>query len=389
MDAITEHIEQQHGKQEVQQQTVWGAVEAAILKHHHKPDLEAARILYSAVAAHSLEGAPVWPMLVGPPGSMKTELLNGMDGLQNVHFIDQLTAKTFISGQIDDGTVKRTASPSLLHRIGKSGIIAYPDFSTILAMKDDAKASVLADLRRIYDGKLAKQFGTAEDPKQHMWEGRLTCVVAVTPEIDRYYSIFQSLGERFVMVRWPRAGGIDAALAAMNQDNKQAKQDIRVAVHHLLTTLPQVQPTLADDLQMKIGALTEVTVRGRTHVPRSGYDKHIIYVPEAESSTRLAQQLAQLAKGSALLGQRNEVDESDLRLVRRAAFDCIPPLRKVLLEAAMYRRNLKTLTIPRSTLHYVMEDMELQGLLEGDRLTDLAAEMLALAGFTLGEEVAA
>ena len=226
MDANTEHIEQQYSEQQVQPQTAWEAVEAAILTHHHKPDLEAARILYSGVAAHWLEGAPVWPMLVGPPGSMKTELLNGMDGLPNVHFIDQITAKTFISGQIGDPLRKRIAPPSLLHRIGKSGIIAYPDFSTVLAMKDDAKASVLADMRRIYDGKLSKQFGTAEDPKQHVWGGRITCVVAVTPEIDRYYSIFQTLGERFVMVRWPRAGGIESALAAMNQDNKQAKQDI-------------------------------------------------------------------------------------------------------------------------------------------------------------------
>src|SRR5215469_15600632 len=75
-------------------------LEQAIAKHHHKPDLEAARIVYASVAAHYIPGQPVWPMLVAPPGSMKTELLNGMDGLPQIHFIDVITPKTFISGHL-------------------------------------------------------------------------------------------------------------------------------------------------------------------------------------------------------------------------------------------------------------------------------------------------
>jgi len=329
-------------------------------------------------------------MLVGPPGSMKTELLNGMDGLPHVHFIDKLTAKTFISGQLEDPHRKRTQSPSLLHRIGTAGIVAYPDFSTVLGMQQDEKASILADMRRIYDGKLSKEFGTDAKQEERTWEGRLTFVVAVTPEIDRAYSIFQTLGERFVMIRWPRAGGIEAALAAMNQDNTQAKLDIRVAVHHLLKRLPEAEPTLSYERQVRIAALTEVVVRGRTHVPRSGYDKQIIYIPEAESATRLAQQLAQLAKGSALLGERAEVDDGDLQLVRRAAFDCMPPMRKALLEAVMRGEDPKGLGFPNTTLHYLKEDMELQGLLEkGKGLTDLARDMLREAGVVQDGRLAA
>jgi hypothetical protein len=111
----------------------------------------------------------------------------------------------------------------------------------------------------------------------------------------------------------------------MNQDNSQAKADIKEAVHHLLSTRPQINPILSHEIQVKIAALTEIAVRGRTHVPRSGYNKEIFYVPEAESATRLAQQLAQLAKGSALLDNRLEVSHEDFSLVRRAAFDCMPP----------------------------------------------------------------
>jgi len=43
-----------------------------------------------------------------------------------------------------------------------------------------------------------------------------------TPEVDRYTAVFGSLGERFVIIRWKRARGIDAAITAMRQ-NEQAK----------------------------------------------------------------------------------------------------------------------------------------------------------------------
>ena len=57
------------------------------------------------------------------------------------------------------------------------------------------------------------------------------------------------------------------------------------------------------------------------------------HTPEAESATRLAQQFAQLAKGSAVLDGRSEVDEADYKnCVQRVAFDCIPAVRRTLLD---------------------------------------------------------
>jgi hypothetical protein len=319
-------------------------------------------------------------MLAAPPGSMKTHLLGGFEGLPGVHFIDQITPKTFISGQLDEPGRPRKVPASLLHRIGAEGIIVYPDFSTVLAMKRDNKASILADMRRIYDGQLRKEFGTGEDNEPREWKGRITFVVAVTPAIDGYYSVFQTLGERFVMVRWPRAGGVEAAMAAMNQKTNNAREELKAAMHDLINHLPQVEPLLPDPLQQRIAALTEIAVRGRTHVPRSGYSKDIIYVPEAESATRLAQQLAQLAKGSALICGRQVVSEDDFNIVRRVAFDCLPPTRREIIECLMARRELKDLKTPGSTLSYAVEDLETQKLIEKRKLSSYAVQLLKQAG---------
>jgi hypothetical protein len=360
--------------------TAWKTIESVLLKHHDKPDLQAVRAVITSICSHRLKGAPVWPMIVAPPGSMKTHLLDGLDGLPKIHFIDQVTPKTFISGQIEDPQQRSKVPASLLHRIGDDGIIVYPDFSTVLGMKRDDKASVLADMRRIYDGHLSKEFGTGDNIPKRVWKGRITFVVAVTPAIDGYYSVFQTLGERFVMIRWPRADGMDAALVAMNQDTERAKAELKAAVKTFFDQLPDVNPELPPDTQRKIAALTEIAVRGRTHIPRSGYSKDIVYVPEPESPTRLAQQLAQLAKGAALLEGRDTVSEVDFSLVRRVAFDCLPPARAKILTVLIHTGNLRDTGMPASTLKYATEELEAQGLLANRSLSPLCESLLVEAG---------
>ena len=358
----------------------WEQVEAALLAHHHQPDLDAARLLYAAVAAHRLKGQPVWSMLVAPPGSMKTELVTALEGLPGVHLIDKITPNTFISGQVDEPGRRRSASPSLLHRIGPDGIIVYPDFSTVLSMNRDRRGEVLADMRRIYDGALRKEFGTSDNPKMHEWRGRITFVVAATPDVDRHYSLLQTLGERFVRVRLPRPA-TEAGLKAMNQDVEEAKAELHAAVRALFAALPKTDPTLPDELQQRIAALAEFTVRARTHVPRSGYGaKEILYIPEPEAPTRLAQQLAQLAKGSALLAGRKVATEDDYRLVQRAGFDCIPAVRRKVLDVLIAGEDINRAKLPVSSVGYAEEELSWLGLTASLSLSSLARDLLRQAG---------
>src|SRR5262249_7166583 len=161
-----------------------------------------------------------------------------------------------------------------------------------------------------------------------------------------YYSVFQTLGERFIMVRWPRAGGVDAAIAAMNQDHARKKEELKRAVHKLITELPTLEPEVPREIQQRIAAIAEIAVRGRTHVPREGASKTAIYIPEPESPTRLAQQLAQLAKGSALLDRRAQVTDADYDIVRRAATDCIPAVRWKILDTLVNGGCLSEAGVP-------------------------------------------
>lgn len=353
--------------------TEWEEVVRVLTKHYYAPDLQAARLVYAAVAAHRLKGQPVWPMAVAPPGSMKTELLRALDGLENVHSIDAFTAKTFISGQIRLDTSGDSASApasSLLHRIGPSGILLCPDFSTILAIKSDDRNAILADLRRIYDGELRKEFGTSETVP--VWKGRITLVAAVTEEIDKQYSVIQSLGDRFVMVRWARAGQ-EAAIRAMTQDIEKARADLKAAVHRLFNSLSSSEPQVPEPLFQRLSALAEFAVRARSHVPRGGSDKSVIGEPQSESATRLAQQLCQLAKGSSRLSHRDTVGREDFDVARRAAFDCVPARRRCMLEWAIQGGRI---VADSSTKKYDREDLQVVGLVQDDHLSSFAHRLL-------------
>jgi hypothetical protein len=354
-------------------------VKQVLTDHAYKPDLQAARALYAGIAAHRLSGTPVWPMLVAPPGSLKTELLGALSDFPGVHFVDQFTSKTFISGKMDDPGKPRQASPSLLKRIGAEGILVCPDFSTLLGGKQDSRESVFADLRRIYDGQLSKEFGTGENLEDHKWTGRITVAVAVTPAIDGYSGAFQSLGERFIMIRWPRADGPQAALIAMDQDTVTMRVALKAAVHGLINGLPALQPDVPSALKHQIAHLAEVIARGRTHVQRNT-SKQIIELPQVESPTRLAQQFVQLSRGSALLSGRFTVEQADFDLVYRVALDCLRPARRSVLDTLAKRGSVSDLGIPGSTLQYALDDLEAVGLVKDRQLHPHAVSLLSDAG---------
>src|SRR5205085_2668719 len=105
------------------------------------------------------------------------------------------------------------------------------------------------------------------------------------------------LGERFVMIRWARPDGIQAALRAMNQDSKAARAQLQAAVSDVLVRVPQFDPLVSASLRLRIAALADFVTRARTHIARSGYTKEMLYEPAPEAPTRLSQQLAQLSKG--------------------------------------------------------------------------------------------
>src|SRR5665811_801779 len=103
-------------------------------KHLYLPDPEPLLLVWSAFAANYLAGEPVWIMIVGSPGSGKSEMLQPLIHLQDVHEMGAVTEAGLLSGT-SDADLDKGFTGGLLDEIGEFGVIVLKDFGSVLAMR--------------------------------------------------------------------------------------------------------------------------------------------------------------------------------------------------------------------------------------------------------------
>ena len=381
-------------------QEVLGPLNEILGEHFYKPDYQANRIVLGTIKAHYLDiGDPAWLFAVAPPGTGKTTMsLMGTSNLPEVIALGDFTENTFLSGFYGHKT------PGILERIGRNeeegkvftsignAIFTAKDFTTVLSMKHEKRAVVLGQLREIHDGEFRRDFGTGETK---IWRGRVTIIAAVTPALDRHCSVFSTLGERFLQVRWHRPDSEEAGLWAIRQQGQEdhIRGRVREAVGLIFNESINEAPVLTDEMGRRIACLSEVIALGRTHVSRSQGGREIEYVPEPKANTRISKGLAALAKGVAALNRHTEVAEQDLQDAFRVGLDSISERRRCQLLAIFQGQDLNSLRIPRTVLGRDLDEMEVLNIIEkveggsGWKLTDRVENLLLNADFCLDGRV--
>lgn len=368
----------------------------AVLKaNFYEPDLQAIRIVLGTISAHYLKvGDPAWLFVVAPPGSGKTTTsIMGACGLADVITLGEFTENTFLSGfhgHQEPGLLEKlgeTTQAGLHYTTQGNAILLAKDFTTVLSMRRETRAVILAQLREIHDGRFKRVFGTGVTKE---WHGHITIVAAVTPVLDRHYGIFNVLGERFLNLRWHRPSSPEAGEWAIRQQGQEAEIQAKLqeAIKTIFDGALKAPPALPRAMQTRIARLAEVVALGRTHVFRSAYgNREIEYVPEAEANTRLSKGLAAMAKGIAALQKCQQVGEKDLQDVFRVALDCLPENRRRIILAAARGEDALSVQMTRSVLGREIEELEALGILgEGDRkgkLTQQAEGLFAVAAVEL------
>jgi hypothetical protein len=84
-------------------------VETVFTRWYQLRDLEPIHVTLGAIMANRLDSDPLWLFLVAPPGSLKTEIIRALSGIDSVYPLSNLTAQTFASGYQTKGE-----EPSLL-----------------------------------------------------------------------------------------------------------------------------------------------------------------------------------------------------------------------------------------------------------------------------------
>ena len=353
-------------------------------------------VVLATVIAHGFGGDPLWLMLIGSSGSGKTEVLRALYG-PRVHHMSDLTPHALVSG-----LKQSKGDPSVLPDLdGKVWVIK--DLTTLLSQNPRDRAKIFGQLRDVYDGFTSKAFGSGVGCRSHACSVGL--IAGVTPAIERYQAMDQSLGERFVNYRLAPADADRQVGKAMENVGRQEemRHEISTAV---IEFLHRDWPATADGITTsrthmdQIKALSIVTAQLRTQVPknRAGVAS---FVPEPEAGTRLAMQLTKLAKALTMVRGTSTFSDAEYEVVRKVAEDCIPSVRLRLVSAlADLAANgfVDTSTVaarslmPLPSTRVGLEDLRLLGLAESAgssplrwRLKPQLCERLSTAGFVLSE----
>jgi hypothetical protein len=270
--------------------------------------------------------------------------------------LSSLTPQTLLSG------FERKGEPaSLLLQIGKFGILAFKDLTTVLTMHREARGQIIGQLREVADGKTEKSFGNG---LRLEWEGKMGFLAGVTPIIDEQHSFLSVMGERFVLYRMPEIARNDIARRSLARrgHEPELRKRIKATVGGFLEQfLDCGRLELPASFTEPLIVLSDMVTRARSGVARDGYSRDLLYLPEPEAPTRLAKQLAQLGAASLAIG----LDEAETwRLIRKVGWDSVPAVRCAVIDSLARKSEPIPLAVleeetglPDKTVRRVAEDV--------------------------------
>jgi hypothetical protein len=162
---------------------------------------------------------PLWTLLVAPSSGGKSSLMAPCASVPNVHFVDTLSEKTFLSGY-----KAGKKEVSLLKIIG-NGVMCFSDLSSLTSMNPISKNEILSQFRLIYDGTYKKQTGTGEIS----WSGKMGFLGAGTTDIYHQLEQNRSMGERFLFysIKQPTDTDIVAKQESVNLSSKEIAEKLK------------------------------------------------------------------------------------------------------------------------------------------------------------------
>jgi hypothetical protein len=268
------------------------------------------------------------------------------------------------------------AKGGLLRQIGDFGIVVCKDFGSVLSMRPDAKAEVLAALREVYDGAWTRHLGS-DGGRTLSWKGKVGLLFGSTGVYDAHYSVIGTLGDRFLLSRLAPAGRgqFDRALKHGGAGTTRMREELAEAVARLFAGRRGEPRPIADDEIRLIDGIIMLAVRLRGAIERDRQRREIEAVYGAEGTARIGLALERLLAGLDTLGVERGLA---LSVVRAVALDSVPPTRRRAYEHLhALRQNGKdgkevastiavaeVLALPSVTTRRVLEDLTAYGLIE-------------------------
>src|SRR4030042_2578717 len=161
-------------------------------KHFHVEDNKRIDIVLAVALSRKLKGIPIWLILVGASGDMKSVQLNSFEG-DEVYVLHNLTSKTLVNGYKN-----KKKYPDLAPELNNK-LVVIPDMAQILKLPPNEKAELWGQLRDLYDGLAGKVSGMGG--RSRYKDLHITLLAGSTPSIDGQILVHQDLGTRELIYR--------------------------------------------------------------------------------------------------------------------------------------------------------------------------------------------
>jgi len=321
-------------------------------------------VILACVIANKFKTDPLWMFLISAPSGAKTELLRALDSEKTeVKFLSKISEHTFVSGL-------NKKDVDLLPRLSGK-VLVLKDFTTILTTRRESRQEIFSQLREIYDGKYDQSWGSGK--KDFHWEGKIGLIAGVTPEVEKYHSVHQLLGERFLYYRieqYPEQKIGKKALRNIGSETTM-RTELKAAFESFLCNLKGIDISVinvSEEMENRIVDLACFTAAARTGVSRDRYTHIVEYTPESELPARLTKQLYQLGCALTTVRKELELGQEEYQVIRKVAIDCLPRQRWLVIKKlrSIGGGSVKDISLatkcPYTTTKLVLEDLNALGL---------------------------
>lgn len=317
------------------------------------------------VAANMLPGDAVWLGIIAPPSSAKTEMLVTLAKVPQTELVGTVSVAGLLSG-VPRRQQSAGAKGGLLQKIGSFGFLVLKDFGSILSMRAEPKAELLAALREVYDGAWTRVVG-ADGGRSLTWSGKIGLLFGCTRAYDSFYGVVSELGDRFLLCRLePDANQFLHAMRNAHRATQMRSRLVEAVADLFATPLPAPRDIGAREV-LWLNTILLVAVRLRGAVKRDYRTRELEDIYGAEGPARFGKALERVLAGLDCLGVGRRKAR---RVVRAMAFDSVPPNR---LSVYRHLKSLKgqpanttaiagAVKLPTVTTHRVLEELVAYGL---------------------------
>jgi len=285
---------------------------------------------FATMISLRIEGNPLWLFVVGPASCGKTTIIEAFESCEDItEHLSKLTPASLVSGWRGEGE-----DPSLLPRL-KNKTLCVKDFTAVLSMSPNDKENLFGMLRDAYDGRFVSTFGNGT--QREYTNLYFSILAGVTHAI--HAESRTNLGERFLKINllddnFDEMKHIKKALSnvGMKPEQKAMLAGSVLGFMNYLVKSPNPIPTISEEFEDRISAISMLVALVRTQVQRSGPNMMSIR-PEPEIGSRVATQLKKLALALAIVFGQKEVTEDCYRIVKKVAVDSCVGWQLEIIEA--------------------------------------------------------